>query len=248
MARTILVADDSVTIRRVVELTFAETDIRVETVGSGLEALERFETLRPDLVLVDVVMPDPSGYEICERVKGSDRAVPVVLLAGTFEPFDPERAQRCGADGHVVKPFDSRALVQLVERLLEMARVAPVEAEAETAPEGGSEAEVEAAIEDIAAEDPEIADLPERAGAGAASTRSELPAEVLASPETEEMPGPGALAEEAPLDERQIDAIARRVVERLSDRVLREIAWDVVPDLAETIIRERLDEIERGRT
>lgn len=248
MARTILVADDSVTIRRVVELTFAETDIRVECVASGLEALERFETLRPDLVLADVVMPDPSGYEICERVKGSDRAVPVVLLAGTFEPFDPERAQRCGADGHVVKPFDSRALVQLVERLLEMGRTEPAARSAETVPAAGSEDEVEAAIEDLAAEDPEVADLPERSAGRGGSTRSEMPQEVLEPPDAEEIPVSPAVAEGFRLDDREIDAIARRVLERLSDRVLREIAWDVVPDLAESIIRERLDEIERGRT
>ena len=57
-------------------------DIRVESVGSGQEALDRFETLEPDLVMADVVMPEPSGYEICKRAKASTRPVPVLLLAG----------------------------------------------------------------------------------------------------------------------------------------------------------------------
>jgi CheY-like chemotaxis protein len=83
MRRTILLADDSVTIRKIVELTFGDSDIRVESVGSGREALERLRDLRPDLVLADVVMPGPSGYEVCRAVKASERPVPVRLLAGT---------------------------------------------------------------------------------------------------------------------------------------------------------------------
>ena len=111
MPRTILLADDSLTIRKVVELTFGDTDIRVETVGSGREAIERLDVLRPDLVLADVVMPGPSGYDVCRAVKSSGRPVPVLLLAGTFEAFDPEEARACGADGHMTKPFDSKTLV-----------------------------------------------------------------------------------------------------------------------------------------
>ena len=126
MPKTILLADDSLTIRKVVELTFTDSDIRVESVGSGQEALERLETLEPDLVLVDVVMPEPSGYEICERVKASEHPVPVLLLAGTFEPFDEERARACGADGHLIKPFESTMLLDRVHALL----VTPPEPEA----------------------------------------------------------------------------------------------------------------------
>ena len=118
MRRTILLADDSVTIRKIVELTFGGTDIRVESVGSGREALERLPDLRPDLALLDVVMPGPSGYEVCRAIKASPRPVPVLLLAGTFEPFDAALARDCGSDGHVTKPFDARQLVERVERLL----------------------------------------------------------------------------------------------------------------------------------
>ena len=64
MHRTILLADDSVTIRRVVELTFCDTDIRVESVGTGGEALSRFPEVRPDLVLADV---DGAGVERGDR-------------------------------------------------------------------------------------------------------------------------------------------------------------------------------------
>ncbi|HZN55421.1 MAG TPA: response regulator, partial [Candidatus Polarisedimenticolaceae bacterium] len=118
MPRTILLADDSITIRKVVELTFGDTDIRVESVGSGREAIERLRDLKPDLVLADVVMPGPSGYEVCRAVKKSVRPVPVLLLAGTFEPFDADQARACGSDGYVTKPFDARSLVERVEALL----------------------------------------------------------------------------------------------------------------------------------
>jgi CheY-like chemotaxis protein len=124
------VADDSPTIRRVVELCFGDSGCHVESVASGREALERLDELNPDIVLVDVVMPGPSGYEICRRIKGSDRPVPVLLLAGTFEPFDHELARACGADGCLMKPFDSRTLLDRVASLLagrEAVTASPVE-------------------------------------------------------------------------------------------------------------------------
>jgi len=118
MARTILLADDSPTIRKIVELTFSDTDIRVEAVATGQEAMERLESLEPDMVLADVVMPAPTGYDICSSIKTSSRPVPVLLLAGSFEPFDQEQAERCGADGHLVKPFESQTLRERVAGLL----------------------------------------------------------------------------------------------------------------------------------
>ncbi len=119
MGGKILLADDSVTIQKVVELTFAETDFAVVAVGSGTELLERIATEKPDVVLCDVVMPDISGYEVCQRLK-SDPAtlhIPVVLLTGTFEPFDRDRALAAGCDAIVTKPFEARALIATVEEL-----------------------------------------------------------------------------------------------------------------------------------
>lgn len=223
MRRTVLIADDSVTIRKVVELAFADTEIRVEPAASGAEALRKIESAAPDVVLADVVMPEPAGYEICRFVKESSRPVPVVLLAGTFEPFDEARARACGADAHLVKPFDSRTLVEEVRRLLGRADAPAREPAAASQPAD----EVESLFEDLGPTVPAApAPEPERAD------------EVEAEP-------PPVTPEERTLTDADVDAIARRVVERLSDRVLREIAWDVVPDLAETIVRERLRELEK---
>jgi CheY-like chemotaxis protein len=226
MPRTILLADDSVTIRKVVELTFSDTDIRVESVGSGREALERLPALRPDLVLADVVMPGPSGYDVCRAVKASDRPVPVLLLAGTFEPFDPVEARRCGSDGHMTKPFDSRTLMLRVEDLL-LSPPAPPHRAAEARDE-----HLEAMLDTIVAPQ----EPPAAVAEPAADYRPDAPA-----PHPPDAPAPAATS----LAPAEIDAIARAVVAKLSEGVLREIAWDVVPDLAETIVRERLRELER---
>ncbi len=268
MTRTILLADDSVTIRKVVELTFGDTDIRVETVGSGREALERLDTLLPDLVLADVVMPGPTGYEICERIKASNRPIPVLLLAGTFEPFDPLRARECGADGHLVKPFESRTLVQRVEALLARGPSAP-----RFRPQPPDDREIEAVFDDLAARDGEASEGPfakarERVPAADATfveireappdsawTTAPFEPSAPASPRPIEVECGHESAREAvaeatssarlPFTSEEIEAVARAVVERLGGEALREVAWEVVPDLAEVLIRERLREIER---
>jgi len=120
MGGTLLLADDSITIQKVVELTFAETDHTVVAVGSGRELLTRVSEVRPDVVLCDVVMPDMSGYEVCQTLKsGSDTLrIPVILLTGTFEPFDRDRALASGCDAIVTKPFEARELISTVEGLL----------------------------------------------------------------------------------------------------------------------------------
>ena len=118
MAKTILLADDSSTIRKIVELTFAGSDVRVVAVADGREALDTLERTRPDLVLADVVMPAPDGYEVCRTIKASERPIPVLLLAGTFEPFDPDHADDVAADDALVKPFESDVLRRRVRELL----------------------------------------------------------------------------------------------------------------------------------
>ncbi len=128
MSRTILLADDSVTIQKVIELTFMEEDYEVVAAGDGDEALERLDELRPDFVIADVHMPGASGIDVCRRAKQLYPDVPVLLLVGTFEPFDEAEARAAGADAHLKKPFDSQELLQLVDDLM-----GPVEAAAPSA-------------------------------------------------------------------------------------------------------------------
>src|SRR5262252_7541336 len=120
MSKKILLADDSLTIQKVVELTFSDSDYQLVCVSNGQRALERIRDDRPDLILADVVMPEKNGYEVCEAIKAnpSTARIPVVLLSGTFEPFDRDRAERLGCDAIVSKPFDSQQLLRQVEQLL----------------------------------------------------------------------------------------------------------------------------------
>jgi CheY-like chemotaxis protein len=120
MAHTILLADDSVTIRKVVELTFSDEDFTIIAVGDGAKALERARAERPDIVISDVIMPGLNGYELCQRLKGDPalRGIPFLFLKGTFEGFDEERARACGADGFIVKPFEAQELVGKVKELI----------------------------------------------------------------------------------------------------------------------------------
>ena len=126
MSIKILLADDSLTIQKVVELTFSDAETRLMAVGSGDKAVQALDEFQPDIVLADVVMPGLTGYDVCEAVKQRPGGafVPVVLLTGTFEPFDRARADRVGSDAIVTKPFDSHALQGLVRELVAKAGVA----------------------------------------------------------------------------------------------------------------------------
>ncbi len=119
--RKLLLADDSVTIQKVVNLTFADEGIEVIAFGDGDSAMEKLAEVSPDLVMVDVNMPGLNGYQICERIRQDEvlRHIPVILLVGSFEPFDEEESNRVGADDYLTKPFQSiRQLVSKVTALL----------------------------------------------------------------------------------------------------------------------------------
>jgi CheY-like chemotaxis protein len=138
MPKTLLLADDSVTIQKVVGISFASEDIQLVTVDNGTAAVAKAKELRPDIVLADVVMPGLNGYEVCRQIKAdpSLRHVPVLLLTGTFEAFDEVRARESGSDGHITKPFEAQALVDLVNARL--AAAAPPPPAASAAPEKSS--------------------------------------------------------------------------------------------------------------
>jgi CheY-like chemotaxis protein len=90
VTHTLLLADDSVTIQRVIELTFADEDVQVVAVSDGDQAIARLESAPPDIVLADIGMPGKNGYEVARYVKQSPKLshIPVVLLTGAFEPVD----------------------------------------------------------------------------------------------------------------------------------------------------------------
>lgn len=121
MPKTLLLADDSITIQKVVGITFASEDVELVTVDNGDAALKRAREIKPDLVLADVSMPGLDGYELCAALKADPELshIPVLLLTGTFERFDKERATRAKVDAYIAKPFEAQALVDQVHQLLE---------------------------------------------------------------------------------------------------------------------------------
>jgi CheY-like chemotaxis protein len=120
MSKTLLLADDSVTMQKVVGITFANEDVELVTVDNGDDALNRAREIRPDLVLADVGMPGLDGYSLCAALKSEPALahVKVILLTGTFDMYDEARAAEVGADAHVSKPFEAQALVEQVRQLL----------------------------------------------------------------------------------------------------------------------------------
>ena len=117
----LLLADDSVTIQRVIELTFADENVQVIAVGDGQQAIDRVKADRPDIVLADIGMPERDGYEVASFIKSTPEFshIPVLLLTGAFEPVDEERSRAAGADGVLVKPFEPQAVISRVRELLD---------------------------------------------------------------------------------------------------------------------------------
>lgn len=139
MGTTVLLADDSITIQKVVGIIFANEDYELVVVDNGNAALAKAREIRPSLMLVDALMPDKSGYEVCAEIRRDPalKDTPLLLLVGAFEPFEEEAARTSGIDDHITKPFESQNLLEKVHALLDLgatrAAVAPASPEAVTA-------------------------------------------------------------------------------------------------------------------
>lgn len=139
MAHQLLLADDSVTIQRVIKLTFADEDVEVTAVGDGNQAVASIDRQPPDIVLADVAMPGRTGYEVAQHIRTSPRLshIPVLLLTGAFDAVDEARASEAGCDGVLAKPFEPEVVVSRVKELLAKPRpavVAPTPALVDAAP------------------------------------------------------------------------------------------------------------------
>jgi CheY-like chemotaxis protein len=120
MAKKLLLADDSQTIQRVVDIVLGSEGFQVAAYGNGAEALKAIESIMPDIILADIDMPGLNGYQLCEKVRGDGLTshIPVILLAGAFEPFDEDYMKKVGADDYILKPFESGELISKVKSLV----------------------------------------------------------------------------------------------------------------------------------
>ncbi|MFP6638318.1 MAG: response regulator [Nitrospinaceae bacterium] len=121
MTSRLLVADDSITIQKIVSMAFATENVEVEGFVDGQEAFDRIAEFNPDIVLADVEMPGLDGFELSSKIKQSSEtsSIKVLLLSSELEDFDEQRYQKCGADNHISKPFKSGDIVALVKSLLD---------------------------------------------------------------------------------------------------------------------------------
>jgi CheY-like chemotaxis protein len=119
VAVKILAADDSATLRRVLQMTFAGEGVEVEAVDSGEAAVERALKGAPDLVIADASM-SMDGYEVARALKAnsSTQNVAVILLASQHHPYDVEKGKQVGVDDHILKPYDSQAMIEKAKEVL----------------------------------------------------------------------------------------------------------------------------------
>lgn len=117
--KTILFADDSATMRAIVEKTFAAEPFDVVAVPSGEAAIAKAKETRPDVMIVDVGLAGVTGYDVCEaaRKDSSLDGVPVIMLSGVSHIYDSRKGEAVGVDEHMKKPFDTTQLIETVETL-----------------------------------------------------------------------------------------------------------------------------------
>jgi CheY-like chemotaxis protein len=237
----LLLADDSVTIRKVVELTFADEGIDVWTAADGDSAMQTFVEIQPDIVLVDTGLPGTSGYQICEMIKQDDATghLPVLLLVGSFEPFDQDEAERVGADGFLTKPFHSiRDLVARVRDLLGQDSADPTEIEKEEIDQDHADEPVPAAGVSEPAESHEEEGYAEEGPPAAAVTQT------VASSDIDELYQSSIDPAAEPADFDPVDEIFADSA--IDDELIETKRFDVngTGQLADPVPEEHLDEME----
>lgn len=120
MPGKILIADDEPNIVTSLEFLMRRCDYEVRVARDGEEALQLVEQFRPDLVLLDVMMPRKSGFEVCRRIRETPalRAIRIVMLSARGRDVEIDRGLALGADAYVTKPFSTKELVAKVRELL----------------------------------------------------------------------------------------------------------------------------------
>ena len=266
MTRTLLLADPSPIIQGLVERGLAAHDFDLICAGSGEDALDMARSRQPDLVLADVTLAGLDGYLLCEAIKDSSGLgdVPVLLLSGAFDRYDPERALASRADGHIQKPFESETLIDRVGEALAGAGT-PLE----SSPGAALVGEELILADELDFEDEsdllEILPLPKEDQPSSDSFDdvfdfgdSVLETSSPSSEEDELDPGEATVPDvnedtrgqfHDALREKAVEALSEypeAVAEALIERV-EAIAWEVIPQMAETLIREEIRRMKAGK-
>jgi CheY-like chemotaxis protein len=118
VASTLLAVDDSVTMRKVLEITFAGQDFNVVTANSSDAALQKLKSDKPDLVIADGTLEPKNGYDLCKEIKKLSPSTSVLFLSSKQNPFDAAKGASSQIDDHMDKPFDTQQMIDKVKKLL----------------------------------------------------------------------------------------------------------------------------------
>jgi CheY-like chemotaxis protein len=281
--KSVFVIDDSATMRKVFEMTFAGEDIAVVTHDGADGALSRARELRPNAIIVDVNLPGTSSYDLVKGLRGEPNlaSVPVYLLYSDHSPLDEAAARAAGAQGAVLKPFDSQAMIDRVRQSINGAATPTATATATAAAPAAPARPTAPPLPPAAPRAPTNSSLPlvRPLAAAAPAARAPTPpatpvkpARVAADdllPEHHEpsnrisarptppvepvsTPTPVIPVQASDLAKSVTDQIAAKTaslgltpaqveaITALTREVVERVVWEVVPTLAETMIREEL--------
>ncbi|MBP0000386.1 MAG: response regulator [Cyanobacteria bacterium SID2] len=117
---TILVVEDSTPQREMMANLLKNQGMNVVQAKNGMEALKYLKSHQPDLVVLDIIMPSPNGYDVCRKIKSHPRtkSIPVIMCSCKGEEFDRYWGMKVGADAYIAKPFHPNELVDAVQQLL----------------------------------------------------------------------------------------------------------------------------------
>ena len=121
---TVLVVEDSKSTRKMMSKLLSEKGFKVATAIDGVEALKKLPNVSPDIVVMDIVMPNMNGYELCRKIKSNPQTkdVPVVICSAKSEDFDRYWGIKQGADAYIAKPFEKRELIATIKQFLQASK------------------------------------------------------------------------------------------------------------------------------
>ncbi len=115
---TILLVDDEPSIVSLAKMYLERDGFRTESAENGLLALEKVEKMKPDLIVLDIMLPGVDGFEVCRRLRGAGNQTPIIMLTARDEDIDKIIGLELGADDYLTKPFNPRELVARVKAIL----------------------------------------------------------------------------------------------------------------------------------
>ncbi len=274
MSMRILIVEDSVTMRKVMEMTFAGEDAELLVVENGELALERGAAFAPDVAFIDSSLPGIDGYEVTRALKADPglSGTAVILMASQHRPLDAARASEVGADDHILKPFDTQEAIDKAGVLAGQAEATgfsdmpsiPVVRPATTPPRPVAQRThrptppplpVSPAMQPARLSGTPISGAQVSVSPGTAPSlhASSPPAKIVSAPPDQFSSAPPASPlEAAGASEALSHSVVARLetlgltpdqvegVLKLSAEVVERVVWEVVPELAEAMIREEL--------